>query len=295
MSVPPDAVANEQGEKEALRRAADAVRSADSMLVTAGAGMGVDSGLPDFRGTQGFWRAYPPYQRLGLRFEQIASPAHFDEDPAVGWGFYGHRLNLYRATHPHLGFEILRRWAMSKPAGMAACFVFTSNVDGHFQRAGFPPGQVVECHGSLHHLQCTRPCAGELWPTDATQVVVDERTMRAKEPLPRCPRCGMVSRPNVLMFDDWKWVDRRTEEQTRRYEAWLRSRAKADARLVVIECGAGTAIPTVRRQSEMVVAAHRATLIRINTREPQRLDGTIGLAMGAREALERIQRLIDDT
>src|SRR5215213_3373645 len=139
MSVPADEHGNEQRQRESLRRAAEAVRSADAILITAGAGMGVDSGLPDFRGTQGYWRAYPPYQRLGLRFEQIASPAHFDEDPAVGWGFYGHRLNLYRATRPHQGFDILLRWATSRPADMAACFVFTSNVDGHFQRAGFPP------------------------------------------------------------------------------------------------------------------------------------------------------------
>jgi NAD-dependent SIR2 family protein deacetylase len=293
MSVPADDQADEQGQREAVRRAAEAVRSADALLVTAGAGMGVDSGLPDFRGTQGFWRAYPPYQPLGLRFEQIASPDHFAEDPAVGWGFYGHRLNLYRATGPHLGFDTLLRWAASRRAGMAACFVFTSNVDGHFQRAGFPPEQVVECHGSLHHLQCTRPCTSELWPADTSRVTVDERTMRAEEPLPRCPRCGRVGRPNVLMFGDWGWVGHRTEEQTRRYQAWLNAHAKSNARLVVIECGAGTAIPTVRRQSEMVAAARGAALIRINPTEPQGPGGTIGLAMAARQALERIQRLID--
>ena len=47
------------------------------LLVTAGAGMGVDSGLPDFRGTEGFWRSYPPLAELGLRFEEVANPAWF--------------------------------------------------------------------------------------------------------------------------------------------------------------------------------------------------------------------------
>ncbi len=57
---------------EAITRAAEAVRGAKAIIITAGAGMGVDSGLPDFRGPEGFWRAYPPYQALGLAFEDLA-------------------------------------------------------------------------------------------------------------------------------------------------------------------------------------------------------------------------------
>ena len=60
-------------DRSALDAAARAVREAEALLITAGAGMGVDSGLPDFRGTEGFWRAYPPFARLGLRFEQLAN------------------------------------------------------------------------------------------------------------------------------------------------------------------------------------------------------------------------------
>src|SRR5687767_6713263 len=101
---PPDAL------EEGIARAARAVAEADALLVTAGAGMGVDSGLPDFRGTDGFWRAYPPIAKLGLRFEQVADPHWFARDPPLAWGFYGHRLNLYRATEPHRGFGILLRW-----------------------------------------------------------------------------------------------------------------------------------------------------------------------------------------
>src|SRR5262245_16873535 len=117
--------------------------------------MGVDSGLPDFRGDAGFWKAYPPFARLGLRFVDLASPRWFAEDPARAWGFYGHRLNLYRATAPHRGFDILLGWARDKPHG---AFVFTSNVDGHFQKAGFDPARVVECHGAIETSQCAGPC-----------------------------------------------------------------------------------------------------------------------------------------
>lgn len=125
------------------QQAAEAILAADALLIGAGAGTGVDSGLPDYRGPQGFLRAYPAFR--GRRFEEISNPVWFRTDPEQAWGFFGHRLNLYRTTVPHMGFEILRRWGESRQRGY---FVFTSNVDGHFQRAGFDSGRILECHGS---------------------------------------------------------------------------------------------------------------------------------------------------
>jgi len=60
--------------KDNLKRAAHALREAEALLVTAGAGMGVDSGLPDFRGNEGFWKAYPPMAKLGVSFVEMANP-----------------------------------------------------------------------------------------------------------------------------------------------------------------------------------------------------------------------------
>jgi len=88
---------------ENFARCAELIRQADGLLVTAGAGMGVDAGLPDFRGANGFWRAYPALAQSGIAFDEIASPVTFQTDPALAWGFYGHRLNLYRRTEPHEG------------------------------------------------------------------------------------------------------------------------------------------------------------------------------------------------
>lgn len=269
-----------------IRRAAEAVVAADALVITAGAGMGVDSGLPDFRGNEGFWNAYPGAAKLGLRFKQLANPRWFTDDPNLAWGFYGHRMNLYRQTTPHDGFGILLRWAKARSHGY---FVFTSNVDGHFQKAGFDPERVEECHGSLNHLQCVRDCRGEIWPAEGHTVVVDESTLRAADPLPRCPYCGSTARPNVLMFGDGGWSEARSQEQGFRFQQWLR---RVSGSIVVIECGAGTGIPTVRDQSEMLVARHDATLIRINIREPQVPPGHIGLPMPAREALAQIDRVI---
>src|SRR3954471_8899512 len=112
--------------QDAIARAAEALAAAGAVVVGAGAGMGVDSGLPDFRGDQGFWKAYPPYAEMGLDFRAMANPQWFTRDPELAWGFYGHRRNLYRRTVPHEGFAILRRWAERMRLGG---FVATSNVD----------------------------------------------------------------------------------------------------------------------------------------------------------------------
>ena len=84
-----------------LNKAAKLVQKAEGILVGTGAGMGVDSGLPDFRGNEGFWRAYPSIEKLGVGFQEMANPKWFELDPSLAWGFYGHRLNLYRQTIPH--------------------------------------------------------------------------------------------------------------------------------------------------------------------------------------------------
>lgn len=77
---------------KACADAAQLIAQADGLLITAGAGMGIDSGLPDFRGEHGFWTAYPALRGHGMHFQDIANPAALRALPAVAWGFYGHRL-----------------------------------------------------------------------------------------------------------------------------------------------------------------------------------------------------------
>lgn len=264
----------------ALDRAALAIATADALLIGAGAGMGVDSGLPDFRGKEGFWRAYPPYQRLKLDFVALANPRWFAADATLAWGFYGHRMRLYRQTIPHAGFSILRDWANRMNRG---AFVFTSNVDGQFQRAGFSPERIVEVHGSFAGMQCTRDCGIGVCDGESYVVDIDAESMRAIHPLPSCPGCGALLRPNILMFGDWAWDSERTDCQMRRMASWIDS--LDDPRLVVIECGAGQAIPTVRITCENVVREVGGTLVRINTREPDVPAGHISLPMGGLDAL----------
>lgn len=267
-----------------LTKAQRALRDADALLITAGAGMGVDSGLPDFRGNDGFWKAYPPYQRLGKSFVEMANPQGFSDNPEFAWGFYGQRLNLYRKTPPHDGFRILKEWADQKPNG---AFVMTSNVDAHFQRSGFSPDSIYEVHGSIHHLQCTERCPGSgIWSAEKVIPEIDESTMIAVSELPCCEKCGAVARPNILMFGDYRFVNERNSEQEARLQKWLAE--IAEKKLVIMEFGAGNAIPTVRLFSEHVAGINPDTiLIRVNPREPEiPVSGDhISISSGALDAL----------
>lgn len=261
-----------------LQQACKWLNEADGLLITAGAGMGVDSGLPDFRGNEGFWNAYPALGKQHLSFTDIANASNFASAPQLAWGFYGHRLQLYRNTEPHAGFQILRNWSNRFSQG---AFVVTSNVDGQFQRAGFDPNRIVEIHGSIHHLQCLLPCSDNIWSANALQPQVDADSCLLRTPLPRCPACDGIARPNILMFDDWHWLDHRTEQQRAHLKEWLERTRQP----LVIELGAGQAIPSIRRYGERFGWA----VIRINPRDAEaNTHNQIALPMTALQGLQAI-------
>ncbi len=268
----------------ALPRVAHLIANADALLITAGAGMGVDSGLPDFRGPQGFWRGYPALEQRGLTVEQMAQPAWFLSDPETAWAFYGHRQQLYRGTKPHMGYWMLRDWAQAMRGGY---FVVTSNVDEQFEAAGFAAERIVAIHGSLHVYQCLTPCRKETWRDEDPALDIDVESMRARGELPRCPFCGGLARPNVLLFDDGAWVSKYRDSQRTRYLHWLAG--LKGRRVVVVELGAGTAIPTIRRLGEDLVARGLATLVRINPQASDADEPAIPIRMGALEALWQIE------
>ena len=100
-----------------FERAALWIESCEGLLIGAGAGMGVDSGLPDFRGDDGFWKAYPAFIKRKLGFREIANPHWFQTHPRQAWGFYGHRLNLYRRTQTARRLCITEELESIPPAG----------------------------------------------------------------------------------------------------------------------------------------------------------------------------------
>ncbi len=280
-----NAMLQNQDLQSKIAAASEAIQSADALIITAGAGIGVDSGLPDFRGNEGFWNAYPPIARLGISFFEMADPHWFKQKPKLAWAFYGHRLNLYRKTKPHAGFRQLLDISSQKPGGY---FIITSNVDGQFQKAGFDEDLIEEIHGSINHLQCVEPCCDDIISAENQQVFIDEEKFEAKEPLPKCQNCNGLARPNILMFGDWLWIANRSNEQNQNFRYWQRDLLQNGFNPVIIEIGAGEAVPTIRFQSESLARQFSAKLIRINPRDYSAPAGTISIPLGGEEAIDLI-------
>jgi NAD-dependent SIR2 family protein deacetylase len=268
---------------EEISKAKEVIKKAKAILITAGAGMGVDSGLPDFRGKEGFWKAYPIIEKLDLDFVSMANPKWFFENPKLAWAFYGHRLNLYRNTIPHKGFKLLLELVKRKNDNY---FIFTSNVDGQFQKAGFDEDKIFEVHGSIHYLQCTKNCKNKIWEAKDEYIQIDMNKFEATN-IPLCKDCKAVARPNILMFGDWEYNDKRAVKQQAKYNKW--KKANKTEQIVVIELGAGTAVPTVRLEGESLAKNLKATLLRINPRDFEiNVKNGISLKYKALEGLEKL-------
>lgn len=254
-----------------IKQAKRYIKEADGLIITSGSGMGVDSGLPDFRGDNGFWKAYPLIKKLGLSFSQMANPKWFDTNPKLAWAFYGHRLHLYRTIMPHDGFQMLLDLTITKNNNY---FVFTSNVDGQFQKAGFDEQKIIECHGSIHYLQCTHNCSDNIWENDE-KLNINMDSFEALH-LPICKYCNKLARPNILMFQDWLWNANRTNTQEQEYHNFLNE--NKNKKIAIIEIGAGEAIPTVRLEGEELASVLKAKLIRINPRD-YHINKTLGVGL----------------
>ena len=110
-----------------------------------------------------------------------------------------------------------------------------------------------------------------------------------------CARCSGLARPNILVFGDYAWISKETDEQRLRMNRWWSEIANLKTKVAVIEMGAGTAVPTVRRMSEAMAEYTKVSLVRINPREADTPVGHLSLPMGAEEGVRTMMRLIGIT
>ena len=169
------------------------------IIALTGAGVSAESGIPTFRGKEGYWtigaREYQP--------QELATHEAFEAMPWSVWAWYLYRLGVCRRAEPNAGHQALVRLATALP-GPDRFALVTQNVDGLHRRAGSPADRTFPIHGDISQLRCARDCVPDRWPIpDAVPALAkDEAVSAASRALLVCPRCGGMARPHVLWFDE---------------------------------------------------------------------------------------------
>jgi NAD-dependent SIR2 family protein deacetylase len=260
------------------------LESANAIVINTGAGMGVDSGLADYRGNGGQWGQVENDTEKSI-FE-VVNPQAFVENPAYSWKLFGQRIKEYAETKPHNGFTILRNWIKTYNLDY---FCLTSNIDGHFQKSGFAKENIRELHGTLTYFQSSRPnLTREIWKNELSG---DEIIANAEKGVfPTCPVSKVAARPNVYMFRDDTYVDTRTKEQDARFQLFLeRNKGK---NILVFEIGSGPHVQTVRVKTRMLRTEYGAKIVRINPKDYAMKAPNIGIPKGALQALTEIDNYL---
>jgi len=160
------------------------------VLVITGAGVSAGSGIPTFRGKDGYWRNLDP--------AKLATPEAFVRDPELVWQWYRERRQRIRAAQPNAAHQ-----AVAKLAQHAHEFLLvTQNVDDLHARAGSPKQKMVQIHGDIFVTRCSR-CDFSRHDYEHDHEHDDEQEQKQDGgSLPKCPDCGALMRPGVVWFGE---------------------------------------------------------------------------------------------
>jgi NAD-dependent deacetylase len=154
------------------------IKTTSKVVVLTGAGVSAESGMPTFRGEDGWWRNY--------RAEELATPYAFARDPKLVWEWYDMRRKIIHDCKPNPAHETI-----AKMDGYFDDFLLiTQNVDGLHQRAGSSSEHTLELHGNLWRVRCMEE--GKTF---------DFMEVPLKSIPPICD-CGALIRPDVVWFGE---------------------------------------------------------------------------------------------
>jgi NAD-dependent deacetylase len=217
----------------------------ERVVALTGAGISAESGIPTFRGKEGYWtvgaREYHP--------QDLATHAAFEAMPWPVWAWYLYRRSVCLRAAPNPAHHALARLASALPDHFA---LITQNVDGLHRRAGSPGPQTFPIHGDITQMRCAAECTFDRWPIPdgVGDLARGAEVPEAWRALLVCPRCGGMARPHVLWFDE-------TYDEERFHFDTVRALARSAALLVIVGTSASTNLPWQVVQ----IAAHVGAVI----------------------------------
>ena len=219
------------------------------ITVLTGAGVSAESGIPTFRGPEGYWKVgsqnYQP--------QEIATFSAFQQMPDEVWKWYIFRLGVCRTAEPNPGHQALVE--MEKILGDRFTLI-TQNVDGLHIRAGNSIERTYQIHGNIEYMRCMAPCREAIIPISQKMPAIsrEEELPEKYWELLRCPDCGGQTRPHVLLWDEFY------NEHHYRFHSALDIALKTDLLIIAGTTGA-TNLPN---QIVSQVMATGGTVIDIN-------------------------------
>lgn len=203
------------------------VEASGTVTVLTGAGISAESGIPTFRGPEGYWtvgsQSYHP--------QEMATRAMYLRQPFEVWKWYLYRAGVCSRAEPNPGHRALVD--LEQHLGDRFTLI-TQNVDGLHIRAGNTPERTYAIHGNVFQMRCSAACTDRLYPLPESLIGRDREAEleQAEKDLLHCPRCGRPARPHVL------WFDETYNEKWFRFESSIRKAAATDLLLVIGTSGA---------------------------------------------------------
>lgn len=244
----------------------DAVAREGPIVVLTGAGISAESGIPTFRGPEGYWQV----GSTNYRPEELATYASFRRMPDEVWAWYLYRRAVCRAARPNAAHVALV--ALEKALGDRFLLV-TQNVDGLHLRAGSSAARTYAIHGDIDFMRCEdeHPRLRRIPDTIALDWPKARKVSPEDRHALRCCGGSGWSRPHVLFFDE------SYDEELFRFESTLAAIQRA-AMLIVIGTSGATNLPT----HAVTLAAHRRIpLLAINPDPSPFTEIAAGLPCGA--------------
>ena len=215
-----------------LRKGLESLKEKKGKLaILTGAGISAESGIPTFRGKDGYWtigsQEYHP--------QEMATNRMFEAKPYEVWQWYLYRRGICKAAGPNKAHEAVAE--LEELFGERFTLI-TQNVDGLHLQAGNSLERTFQIHGNIAYMRCADGCSTKLFPIPDDLLRIDKDSPLSEEEKKRlvCEKCGKLSRPHVLWFDEYY------DEELYHYESSIKTALKADC-LIVIGTSGATSLP----------------------------------------------------